>query len=241
MSYKIGQLRKNQISSYSREISLPAYGVTSSMTLPNSNTTVFYISSTETFQKDKNYYVKFQFTFPDYASDGSTIKLLGSIFGNDKKQPIKYFSAVKRSETVIDPETGKPTTKQIPIECEMVFTPNDSVYTRVILENVGASSYYITIDTEKDGDKYKHLQMQELINVIPRLNNGNVSLVQKIGIQAPTNFMMIMNGEELRVGKNGVYETEDVNIKNIGFVIKKNDSEPYSNTEDFFIMDYLYS
>lgn len=241
MSYKIGQLRKNQIASYGTLMQLPTSAISGSLnfSVNNKSTTLYYINSVENFKKDNNYYIRFNFTTG--ASEGQKVMLLCSIFGRDKKQPVKYFSGIQKYKTVIDKD-GKETKEAIPFTCEMVFTPNDNVYNKVTLERVN-SSFSISIDSSKNNitNTYNNIELQELINVLPRLNDGGVSIIRKIGIQAPTGFMFMLNGEELHVGKSGIYEVEDVNVKNIGFAIKKNQSMPYPDKEDFFIMDYLYS
>lgn len=240
MSYKIGQLRKNQISSYGTIMDSINEVGSIGLQIDNTYKTFYSINSSTPFKKDNNYYIRFQFTTS--AAEGTEVKYLCSIFnsGDKKKQPIKYFSGIQKYEIVF--ENGKEVKKALPIICELVFTPNDNIYNKVVMESVD-SSPYASIDSTKDSvtKKYKNIELQELINVIPRLNGGEVSIITKVGIQAPTGFMFMLNGEELHVGKSGIYEVEDVNIKNIGFAIKKNQSMPYPDKEDFFIMDYLYS
>ena len=223
MSYKIGQLRKNQISSYGQDISEQVDYISNSyIRLPKDTF----------FKKDNNYYIRFYYTCSNNTSNKATKFLCSLSDGSKKKQPIKYISNVQKYETVI--EEGKEVKKPIPIMCELIFTPNDNVYNRIILEQSTNGSPNIV-------SKKEEVELQEILNVIPRLNNGDVSIVTKVGIQAPIGFMFMLNGEELHVGKSGIYEVEDVNIKNIGFAIKKNKSMPYPDKEDFFIMDYLYN
>ena len=223
MSYKIGQLRKNQIASYGKDI----HGQ-----IDYKGTNYIKLNKNNIFEKDINYYVRFYYTCKNIKDKGMPTKFLCSLEGSGKKQPIKFVSNIQRYETVIENE--KEVEKSIPIMCELIFTPNDKIYDRIRLESSENGSPEITSQKEE-------IELQEIINVVPRLNSGNVSVITKLGIQAPTGFMFMLNGEELHVGKNGIYEVENVNIKNIGFAIKKNQSMPYQDKEDFFIMDYLYN
>jgi hypothetical protein len=61
-----------------------------------------------------------------------------------------------------------------------------------------------------------------------------------MGIQGPTGLLFSMNGEEIRIGKSGIYEVQDFPIENLGFVIKDTSPVPYQDGKDFFIMDFQY-
>lgn len=62
----------------------------------------------------------------------------------------------------------------------------------------------------------------------------------RIGVQGPTGLMMSINGEQIKVGKTGIYELNDTNIKitYLGFVLKENvlNVDGYDN----FILDFEY-
>lgn len=62
----------------------------------------------------------------------------------------------------------------------------------------------------------------------------------RIGVQGPTGLMMSINGEQIKVGKTGIYELNDVNIKitYLGFALKENvlNVDGYDN----FILDFEY-
>lgn len=62
----------------------------------------------------------------------------------------------------------------------------------------------------------------------------------RIGVQGPTGLMMSINGEQIRIGKTGIYELNDINIKitYLGFALKENvlNVDGYDN----FILDFEY-
>lgn len=62
------------------------------------------------------------------------------------------------------------------------------------------------------------------------IQNGKT--VTKIGIQANPFTYFLINGEPIRVGRNGIYELQGININSLYAV-------PLS--ADNFIIDYLYN
>ena len=61
-----------------------------------------------------------------------------------------------------------------------------------------------------------------------------------MGLQGPPGLLFSMNGEEIRIGKSGIYEVEGININQLSFVIKNNSPIPYADNLDYFIMDFQY-
>jgi len=63
-----------------------------------------------------------------------------------------------------------------------------------------------------------------LIDVIATLKNtySNLAYLTKIGIQGPPSMLMCINGEEIRIGKSGIYEINNdiIKITSISFVPK---------------------
>ena len=68
----------------------------------------------------------------------------------------------------------------------------------------------------------------------------SLQYIKKMGLQGPPGFMFSMNGEEIHIGKSGMYEVEGINISNLSFVIKNISPIPYEDNLDYFIMDFLY-
>lgn len=80
-----------------------------------------------------------------------------------------------------------------------------------------------------------------MTNIIDILTStyGLTELI-RIGIQGPTGLMMSINGEQIKIGKTGIYELNDINIKitYLGFALKENalNVDGYDN----FILDFEY-
>lgn len=73
------------------------------------------------------------------------------------------------------------------------------------------------------------ITLQKIENILPEQN------IEKIGIQGPSGLLFTINGEEMRIGRTGIYElyNKDIPITYLGFVTKKGDNK-------FFIVDYQY-
>ena len=81
------------------------------------------------------------------------------------------------------------------------------------------------------------LTFQKITNVIDYLSipADKVEILKKIGIQGPSGLLMCINGEEIRIGRSGLYEINyDINITFLGFVIKE------KSNNDYFILNYQY-
>lgn len=71
-------------------------------------------------------------------------------------------------------------------------------------------------------------EVAEIVNVIDTISS--VTTLTQIGIQGPSGLLMDINGEQIRVGRFGVYEPiKNIDITFMGFV---------PDDSDFFILDY---
>ena len=78
-------------------------------------------------------------------------------------------------------------------------------------------------------------------NVIDFLqqNYTNLKGLAKIGVQGPPSLLMCINGEQIRIGKSGIYELNNgIAVSFIGFIPKE--STTSSDGLDYFIMDFEY-
>lgn len=223
MSYKIGQLRQNQISTYFEPITNFKYEVGNK---ENNTGHGSYIGSVmvkdssigmnnNKFEKDKNYYLSFK--IDSWSQYHFKVKLVG----DGISMTVKEF---KTNGTEI---------------CELVFTPNDDNYTAIVFEKIRQN-----ISTDLNGiiiDK-NSIQLNSLINIISRLNSRyeGLTYLKKIGLQAPSGFLFSMNGEEFYIGKSGIYEIQDINITNLSFVIRDSYLESDGKQRNYFIMDFQY-
>lgn len=100
---------------------------------------------------------------------------------------------------------------------QIVFVPN-ATYDQIIIKD--CSSYTVALN-----------QAAEINNVLTQLG---ITKLTKIGVQGPSGLLMDINGEEIRVGRFGVYELiRKIDIDFISFIVDDQHT-------DFFILDYQY-
>lgn len=230
MSYRIGQLRRNQISSYSTALSYQQGLIKNENSIIDFYDQCMYLSGANIVSSIYSYYLKFEVTQLPEVTQEFSIKLQSDEVTIDNIQNIKNF--------VVKQGVGTTT-------FELIFTPNSN-YNQIVFE-----LKRLALDFYKDnGDgtsgrvmKIKILQFDRVINVISSYlakNYAGMTTLKKIGIQGPPGLLFCIDGEEIRIGRSGIYElyNEDINISYIGFIIK--DSLFTQDGKDFFIMDFKY-
>ena len=77
--------------------------------------------------------------------------------------------------------------------------------------------------------------LSEVNNLIETLNSSieNKGILKQIGVQSSPGLLMCINGEQIRLGRSGLYEMkkEDIQIYFLGFVVED---------DRYFILDYQY-
>lgn len=161
----------------------------------------------------------------------------------DKLQTIKvylrkHFDANRKGEAKED-RTQLIDTFIIPIgtneysNFELIFSPNYN-YDEIIFE-----LQRTLIDYQQSPSRVIDLtinDLSEMVNVIDYIGH---SPLLKIGIQGPTGLLFCINGEEIRMGKSGIYEIlNGYKVNSIGFVPKPDSISP--GGKDYFILDYQY-
>lgn len=127
---------------------------------------------------------------------------------------------------------------------DIVFTPN-STYNLIVFVLARTTEDYNVIENSQHG-RIMDITVNEnniylMTNIIDTLAStyGLTELI-RIGVQGPTGLMMSINGEQIKVGKTGIYELNDINIKitYLGFALKENalNVDGYDN----FILDFEY-
>lgn len=117
---------------------------------------------------------------------------------------------------------------------EIIFTPNGT-YPILCWELNRTSKDFTEGQRNTDINIEKFARIKNVIN--PNSSNSsfintNVPLT-KIGIQGPPSLLMCINGEQIRLGKSGVYElNNEIDITFISFIPTRE--------SDYFIMDYEY-
>ena len=230
MAYQIGQLRRNQIDSYSTALSYRQDLIRNENNIIDFYDQCMYLSGANVVSSIYSYYLKFEVTqLPEVIQEFS-IKLQSDEVTIDNIQNIRSF-VVKQG---IDKTTF-----------ELIFTPNSN-YNQIVFELKRiALDFYTNNGDGTSGRimKIKILQFDRIINVISSYlakNYPGMTSLKKIGIQGPPGLLFCIDGEEIRIGRSGIYElyNEDINISHMGFIIK--DSLFTQDGKDFFIMDFKY-
>lgn len=210
MSFNIAQFRKTEFSKYISDI---AY---TKETIRNTAISVKVFNDdclTGTYSMNQSYYLVFNVKQLAGSSQDFTIKLTDRV-GNI--QNIKNIS--------VSAGTG---TQRF----EIVFTPFRDFTTLVFemqREDVDYSAprtATITVD--------KFCKIENIFSSYLKAKFPGLTSIKKLGIQGTTGQIFVLDGEEIHIGKSGIYEldNEEINISSVGFV-------PMNN--EFFIMDFEY-
>lgn len=105
-----------------------------------------------------------------------------------------------------------------------------------------------TINDENVYYKCDEINNRKILNNILQdegFGDGQNKVLKKIGIQGPPGLLFAVNGESMKLGDSGIYESHNLEISSLGFVINNNDNKKELDTfigynSKFFIVDYLY-
>lgn len=230
MSYNIGQLRRNQIDSYSTALSYRQDLIRNENSIIDFYDQCMYLSEANIVSSIYSYYLKFEVTQLPEVTQEFSIKLQSDEVTVDNIQNVRSF-VVKQG---IDKTTF-----------ELIFTPNSN-YNQIVFELKRLALDFYTDNGDGTSGRImniKILQFDRVINVISSYlakNYAGMTSLKKIGIQGPPGLLFCIDGEEIRIGRSGIYElyNEDINISYMGFIIK--DSLFTQDGKDFFIMDFKY-
>ena len=235
MSYNFGQFRKTQLQSYLTplEYSLEDLQVQSSV----SQSIIFVDKAVQLSgnnilkgQDDSgnqcSYYLRFKvFKEKDY-SQIINVKIKNT---NKTKDNIRLLKTLTIA-------AGQENDYAI---FELVISPNDNyTYNQIWFE---LNRELIDFNTQNQDGTYGRLmqitvdRLDKIYNIVNFLSPsiGGSKILKQIGIQGPSGLLMSINGEEIRIGRSGLYEiTHGVNTSFIGFVVEAD--------EKYFILDYQY-
>lgn len=125
---------------------------------------------------------------------------------------------------------------------DLVIAPNGTynqiqfILNRVLYDynnyNQKTDGYYgreIEILTEDS-----ELILNEIVNVVDFLDIDEKGQLKQIGVQGPPGLQMCIDGEQIRIGRSGIYEINNgVMVNFIGFIVEPNDKK-------YFMLDYQY-
>ena len=204
MSYQIGQFRRAQLS-IANYRTLLKYNIT---TVTNNNANVTFLdtaislTSGSVLDNKHSYYLRF------------TVKQMNSV-QNFSLQLQNSNDSQTIEDYTVPAGTGSTT-------FDIVFTPN-STYNLIVFVLARTAEDYNIIENSQYG-RIMDITVNEnniylMTNIIDTLAStyGLTELI-RIGIQGPTGLMMSINGEQIKVGKTGIYEIGNTKITSLYFL-----------------------
>lgn len=205
MSLNIGQFRSTDLTTYGTAISSSETTITTT-TNGISFTDLAYTVSLET---NKKYYLNINLQ----VTTGTG--------------PVEVSILLKKSTSSIDSAQLVKTidVSNVDTDFEVSFVPN-STYDQLVFQ----------ITRERNDYWGTARQLTGTINALNSLTNIldsiGVSALSKIGVQGKPGLLMNINGEEIHIGRTGIYEMlDDITVTFIGVAF---------TSGDFFLIDYQY-
>lgn len=232
--YKFGQLRKNQVTSYLTPLEYDLDDIITVSTLSEGisfKDKGINLSGDNILQaltntnKQRSYYIRFKV----YKQDNNQLITVRLINTTKEKDNIQTIKTIEVSEGANEDYST----------FEIIISPNDNhSYNQIYFELNRELIDYTTRDEEGIYGRKMNIEVErldEIYNVIDFLNPAidNKEVLKQIGVQGPPGLIMSINGEEIRIGRSGLYEINNgVLINFIGFIIEED--------EKYFILDYQY-
>ena len=226
--YQFGQFRSSQTNAYS--VSLEMDMGREPTQRSSSQDVVFYnicgnLSGNNIVNNQNSYYLQFEVKERMDSEQKFYLKLRNNTETEDNEQLIEEFTVPAGNGTRY---------------FELTFTPN-ATYNQILWELQRTA-----LDYQLDNGRLMNITIKNytrLINIISTLKQiySNMTYLTKIGIQGPPSLLMCINGEQIRIGKSGIYEINNdiIKITSISFVPKQ--ATLTSNEVDYFIMDFEYN
>lgn len=233
MSFQFGQFRRNQLSSFLTPLSYELTTITSKSTISSAITfvdNILVLSGNNIIKptesdgvRTKNYYIRFK-VYKKANPQTIKIKLVNTNKTSDNIQILKSIVV----------EGGRESDYS---SYEIVISPNNT-YNRILFELQRELEDYNTINENGTYGRICNIyidRLDEVYNVINYLNPLiNKSSLLQIGVQSAPGLLMCINGEEIKVGRSGLYEIlNGYKISFIGFIVEPDDNK-------YFILDYQY-
>lgn len=233
MSFQFGQFRRNQLSSFLTPLSYELTTITSQSTISSAVTfldNILILSGNNIIKptesdgvRTKNYYIRFK-VYKKANPQTIKIKLVNTNKTSDNIQVLKSIVV----------EGGRESDYS---SYEIVISPNNT-YNRILFELQRELEDYNTINEDGTYGRICNIyidRLDEVYNVINYLSSLiNKSSLLQIGVQSAPGLLMCINGEEIKVGRSGLYEIlNGYKISFIGFIVEPDDNK-------YFILDYQY-
>ena len=231
MSFQFGQFRRSQLDSFLTPLKYKIEQAKIKSTISTEVTFVDnVISLTDALKpteqdgiRAKNYYIRFRI-YKKANPQTLIIKLINTNKQTDNIQNLRTIIVDAGRETEYN-------------TYEIVIPPNNN-YNQIKFELQRELEDY----NKKNSDgtygricKIEVIRLDEIYNVIDYLTTIiNKSALLQIGVQSAPGLLMCINGEEIRVGRSGLYEIlNGYKVTFIGFIVEPNDNK-------HFMLDYQY-
>ena len=231
MSFQFGQFRRSQLDSFLTPLKYKLEKDKIKSTISTAITFVDnVVSLTEALKpteqdgiRAKNYYIRFR-VYKKSNPQTIIIKLINTNKQTDNIQNLRTIIVDAGRETEYN-------------TYEIVIPPNNN-YNQIKFELQRELEDY----NKKNSDgtygricKIEVIRLDEIYNVIDYLTTIiNKSALLQIGVQSAPGLLMCINGEEIRVGRSGLYEIlNGYKVTFIGFIVEPNDNK-------HFMLDYQY-
>lgn len=239
MAYNIGQFRRtSNINDYYEDISNDFVIQYFQERLSELTSTVFFenayydFSNTGNKMNKQNYYylnfsVKKMNSIQNFYLKLKNLTQSDDDFSDNNEQIIAEFTVPQ--STVEDDWTN----------FEIIIAPNKT-YGQLYwdLRRTISNDYLSTSDMQVEGAIGR--KMTIVINQFAIIKNivKDINKIVKIGVQGPPSLLMCINGEQIRIGKTGIFEIneDNISISFVGFIPKVK-----NGILEYFIMDYEYS
>lgn len=231
MSFQFGQFRRSQLDSFLTPLKYKLEQAKIKSTISTAVTFVDNVISLTNALKPteqdgiraKNYYIRFRI-YKKANPQTIIIKLINTNKQTDNIQNLRTIVVDAGRETEYN-------------TYEIVIPPNNN-YNQIKFELQRELEDY----NKKNSDgtygricKIEVIRLDEIYNVIDYLTTIiNKSALLQIGVQSAPGLLMCINGEEIRVGRSGLYEIlNGYKVTFIGFIVEPNDNK-------HFMLDYQY-
>lgn len=229
MAYNIGQFRRSQLTSYSTSLEYSTGLETNATEIVKFYDPCLKLKGSNRISSLYSYYLKFTITQRTDSRQDFTIKVMNSELVEDNAQSIRELSVQQGTEST---------------SFEVIFSPN-AVYDEIVFELSRLSLDFYIDNGDNTSGRIMDITIdafEQLRNVVDDLSSlyTDLTFLTKIGVQGPPGMLMAINGEEIRIGRSGIYElyNDNIDITSIGFVVK--DSTLTQDGKDFFILDFKY-
>ena len=249
MSYKIGQFRQDTLQGANAYLTEIALQQGERRTEASSIERIYFkdikFNKEDSFNRDTNYYVKIEIERPNAIIDENNKKrnsnqefLLFLENENQSQQTSQFLKSFYVPSITSENQTATSVT------LELIFNPS-LTFSNLVLQMRRTGVDYLIQPDETDQSLYGRVAkiisakcyiINNVLNTIAAQNSQSSIEFIKMGIQGPSGMLMCINGEEIRIWPNGIYQVKNgYKISFLGFIIEDN-----TDTRNSFILDYQY-